>query len=99
MICMTTVNEIYDQFNIPSDQRMRPVDIDIGDYTFTDLNKPDPFVWDFTNKSNPNIIFRVHEDRLSFILYKKLDDGRVDVTTWRLGKKLHKIFENSQIFD
>lgn len=96
---MTTVNEIYDQFNIPSDQRMGPVDLDIGDYTFTDMNKPDPFVWDFRNKNNPNVLFRVHEDRMSFILYKKLDDGRVDVTTWRLGKKMHKIFDDLQIFE
>ena len=77
---------------------MKPLDLDIGDYTFTDMNKPDPFVGDFTNKSNPDILFRIHEDRMSFILYKKLDDGRVDVTTWRLGEKFHKIFEDSTIF-
>lgn len=96
---MTTVNEIYDQFNVPNDQRIGPKDLDIGDYTFTDMNKPDPFVWDFKSESNPNIKFRIHEDRMSFILYKKLEDGRVDVTSWRLGKKLHKIFKDSSVFD
>ena len=96
---MTTVKEIYNQFNVPDDQRMYPLDLDIGDYTFTDINKPDPFVWDFTNKTNPDILFRIQEEKMFFRLYKKLDDGRVDVTTWRLGKKMHKIFDDLPIFD
>ena len=95
---MTTINEIYTQFNIPSEQRLGPTDLDIGDYTFTDMIKQDRFVWDFKNKSNPNILFRIHEDRMSFTLYKKLDDGRVDVTTWRLGEKFHKIFNDPSVF-
>ena len=96
---MTTLNEIYNQFNIPEDERLNPPDFDIGDYQFTDMNKPDPFVWDFTDKNNPNIMFRINEDRLAFTLYKKLNDKQVDVTTWRLGKKIHKVFDDLSIFD
>lgn len=97
---MTTIKQVFDQFDVPANQRFHPKveSIDIGDYTFTDMNKPDPFVWDFTSKDNPNIYLRLNEDRNSVVLFKLNDDDSVTATSWIHNEKITRKLDEKYPF-
>ena len=97
---MTTLKELFDQLNIPVNQRYYPKDpsFDFGDYTFTDMNKPNPFVWEFTNKDNPNILLMLNEEKDNIVLFKLNDDGTVTGTNWIYGEIKTRTFEDGYPF-
>lgn len=89
---MTTLKQIFDKLNIPQKQRVGPQNLDIGDYTFTDVDHSYDFVWDFINKNNPHIVLRIHEDRGMVILYKEEGD-KVEATTWTPREKVQRTLD------
>ncbi len=99
---MTTITEIFKKFNIKRTEKFYETigKTDIGDYTFTDINTSTPFITDFTNKNNPNVILRVNEDRDNMVLFLKQPDNTVKATNWVLGRDevIHKTFEDSSQF-
>lgn len=71
--------------------------MDIGNYTFTDVDHSYEFVWDFINKNDPNIVLRIHEDRGMIILFKKTGD-KVETTTWTPREKVQRTVD-TEIYD
>lgn len=79
---MTTVREVFDQFDVPERYTDIIEDIDIGDYTFTDVKDNfDGFYTEFTSSENPNVILRMVHDRAIVTLFKIIDEEYVDVTS------------------
>lgn len=90
---MTTVREVFDQFDVPERYKDIIEDIDIGDYTFTDAKDNfDYFYTEFTSSENPNVILRMVHDRAIVTLFKIIDEESVDVTSWRYGDKVNDVF-------
>ncbi len=83
---MTTLRELSklkndDSWNFPVDL----LDIDIGDYSFTEVKETHLFIYLFTNKDEPNIALRYNDDRNCVLLYVLNDDDTVNVTSWVTG--------------
>lgn len=90
---MTTVKEVFDQFDVPDRYTDLVEGIDIGNYTFTDVHdSQDGYYTEFTSSENPNVILRIVHDRAIVTLFKILDKENVDVTSWRYGDKVNKVF-------
>lgn len=100
---MTTLREISEKLNKDKDWDFFPnmMDIDIGDYTFTDVKQYDNegFVFLYSNKNNPKVKLFFNEDRQAVELSILEDDGMVKATTWRLGKKFTKKFPKEKYDD
>lgn len=102
---MTTLKQIADKLNndLETSFPRDVLDIDIGDYTFTQVKPIDDegFVYLYTNPNNPNVKLLYNEDRQSFVRYILNDDGMVDMKSWRMGKTFEKrkaVGELSNIF-
>lgn len=83
---MTTLEEISklnydDSWNFSLDM----LNIDIGNYTFTDVVETHPFIYLYTNKEKPNIALRYNQDRNCVLLYVLNEDNTVKVTSWCSG--------------
>lgn len=94
MIILTTLKDISDKLNISQeyDFPRNMMDLDIGDYTFTDVKQHDPdgFLYLYSNKDNPRVKLLFNEDRMAVVLYELQDDDvSVNATSWRLGKKFN----------
>ena len=97
---MVKVKEILDQFKIPVEERYSDEmeNVDIGNHSFTDKREWDGgFILEFTYKDNPNVILRLNDDRMSVVLMEVRDDGRVDATSWRMGKKFSSNFTKEEM--
>ena len=99
---MTTINEILEKFNIKYKEKFHETigKTDIGDYTFTDIDTSTPFIINFTDKNNPNILLRINEDRDNIVLFIKQPDNTVEATNWllRTDKVIHRTFEDGSQF-
>lgn len=99
---MTTINEIFKKFNIKRTEKFHETigKTDIGNYTFTDIDTSTPLIKDLTNKNNPDVLFRVNEDRDNMVLFLRQSDGTVKATNWVLGqdKVIHRTFEDGSQF-
>jgi hypothetical protein len=92
---MTTIEDLYNQFNVPAKDRFSETvsGVDVGDYTFTDMDDDlDTYLTTFTNKDNPDVIVRIDNGRAIVNLLIILDDENVEVTSWRYGNKVKKVF-------
>lgn len=99
---MTTLKEISNKLNIPQEYDFPPnmMELDIGDYTFTDVKQHDKdgFLYLYSNKNNPKVKLLFNEDRMAVVLYELQDDNEnVKVTSWRMGKKFQKTFKKSEL--
>ncbi len=88
---MTTLRELSklkndDSWNFPVDL----LDIDIGDYSFTEVKETHLFIYLFTNKNEPNIALKYNDDRNCVLLYVLNDDDTVNVTSWFSGNYKYK---------
>ncbi len=65
------------------------MDINIGNYTFTEVKQLDlkGFLYLYSNPKEPDVKLLFNEDRIDIIRYILQDDGMVDTTGWRMGKK------------
>ena len=97
---MTTVKEI-DKLNEDLETYFPPnlMDIDIGDYTFTEVRQLDQegFLYLYSNPEEPNVKLLFNEDRMAIIRYILRDDEMVETTSWRMGKTFHKKFSKEEL--
>ena len=101
---MTTLKEISENLNIDKEYDFPPnmMDIDIGDYTFTDVKQydKDGFVYLYSNKDNPRVKLIFNEDRMAVVLYELQDDNNtVKATSWRLGKIFINTFKKDELYN
>ncbi|MBE6486922.1 MAG: hypothetical protein E7Z85_08800 [Methanosphaera stadtmanae] len=99
---MTTLKEISENLKIDQeyDFPRNMMDIDIGDYTFTDVKQHDSegFLYLYTNKDNPRVKLLFNEDRMAVVLYELEDDDiTVKATSWRLGKIFTRTFKKDEL--
>lgn len=71
-------------------------DVDIGDYTFTNVEKIGEFIYKYTNEKNPNTVLIFNDDRQAIQLYELIGD-KVKITVWRRGKNYAKTFPKKEI--
>ena len=100
---MTTLKDISENLNKDPEYDFPPnmMDIDIGDYTFTDVKQydPDGFLYLYSNKDNPKVKLLFNEDRMAVVLYELQDDEvTVKATSWRLGKIFTKTFKKDELY-
>lgn len=100
---MTTLKEISDKLNIPQEYDFPPnmMDLDIGDYTFTDVKQHDPdgFLYLYSDKDNPRVKLLFNEDRMAVVLYELQDDDvTVKTTSWRMGRKFVGTFTKDELY-
>lgn len=101
---MTTLKEISHKLNIDKEYDFPPnmMEIDIGDYTFTDVKQydKDGFLYLYSNKDNPKVKLLFNEDRMAVVLYELQDDEvTVKATSWRLGKIFNKTFKKEELYN
>ena len=99
---MTTLREISESLNIPEETDFfeEMMDIDIGNYTFTDRKQYDDegYLYLYSNKNNPNVKLLFNEERSSVILYELQEDNEtVNSTVWRYDKKFTKKYNKSEL--
>ena len=99
---MTTLREISESLNTPEETDFfeEMMDIDIGNYTFTDRKQYDDegYLYLYSNKNNPNVELLFNEGRSSVILYELQDDNEtVNTTVWRYDKKFTKKYNKSEL--
>ena len=99
---MTTLREISKSLNTPEETDFfeEMMDIDIGDYTFTDRKQYDDegYLYLYSNKNNPNVKLLFNEERASVILYELQDDNEtVNSTVWRYDKKFTKKYNKNEL--
>ena len=97
---MTTIKEI-DKLNkdLKRDFPRNLMDIDIGDYTFTEVKQLDSegFLYLYSNPEEPDVKLLFNEDRMAVIRYILQDEGMVDATSWRMGKKFNRKFSKEEL--
>ncbi len=99
---MTTLREISESLNTPEETDFfeEMMDIDIGNYTFTDRKQYDDegYLYLYSNKNNPTVKLLFNEERSSVILYELQDDNEtVNSTVWRYDKKFTKKYNKSEL--
>ena len=99
---MTTLREISESLNTPEETDFFEgmMDIDIGNYTFTDRKQYDDegYLYLYSNKNNPKVKLLFNEERSSVILYELQDDNEtVNSTVWRYDKKFTKKYNKSEL--
>ncbi len=95
---MTTLKELSNQFNLNIKENSPMAKINIGEYTFTDMDDSTPYIKKFTNKNNPNILLKINEDHDNILLFQRQPDNTVNATNWslRTNKILHRKFGNAE---